>query len=818
MHSDDEDDDEGEDSIIQSSSRKIDTVVLPRSLSSQSSIGGGADIESEVSSLSNMSTAGPGPLILSGTDTPPPRGILSGIHTDAEEDDEEEEEEEEEEDTSERFKNEISAMMRHDAYKDEERDSSQSSNDSSPFSDNVKPLFEHDSPPISPQALASFSSSGDSTPVRVTTITRHRRLSNEIPRSRSVTEPSPNLSSTLSLVSPRHLPHKKHPNPRYTPDGVAKFYTTSDLTVASSSPSSTFSSLTFSSQSSISETLADEGPDTLLQKRAIRNIRSQSFDSNLLNVTGPTGLEEDKEDDGERLAQSGALLNGDFEESHSQDTEGTLNPDGSPRDETDSEIDRQTEFSHVDKRWRELRESHKHTDSGISESSISEAKTPIEDEEIPLPDDSQPQHAHCEAPGHRDEVSRTPDTIGEHSSRANHGKADVEEDKQMEEDEEQDRSIELSASTVEETVAQAPHCHRAPLASDTSWDMGPGIEEVALEGSGELSKENKEVFEESDIDSKYRRRAIEASGTDEEESSLDSKYIPRWPVEGSIEESSLDSQFISRRPALISTEGEATVQNHLHDPHESTETRDSSETDDSPAHTSIYSSHTNISLNGSVTLSIRQNSPPLDSPDKHRERDKAKASPRRVSAPGPQVLRVLRITPSVPLSPGKETEYHQTNHHESNYHLVHEFMSPPHELYRTSRYEVQQARVRMVSPEDSPFSPSSPRFNLRRSQSHDNLDDRRGSRANIGSLFILPETSSRQRMAEHERVEGSTEAHSPCLRDYSHASVGNKGLPGTTNAFSGAERNRKDSLGSGSSDGNPRSPRDKKRSRTPKFV
>ena len=485
-------------------------------------------------------------------------------------------------------------------------------------------------------------------------------------------------------MSPRHLPHKRHPNPRYTPDGIAKFYT--DTAASGSAHSSTLSSLSqaTSSQGSFSETLGDEGSDLSLQKRRLCNVRSHSFDSNLLDSQRSPKKEEEEEEE-EELAEC-AFLNGEFEEQHSQDTEGTLNPDGSPREDTDgcgedNGMDLFQSLGQADKRWKELRESQRRTDNGKGEKEEEEEEEADEESDIPLPDDSVRSRVTLFG---RQDSSGPPDSHDPNYTE--------QEEKRLRKDS-HGPHVELIIGGNGEPPKLMSQSDTGRRLRGSSSDMGPGIQEI-FESSIELSRVNgaeREEEEESSLDSKYLTR---------EESSLDSKYLTRDGSSHGFKSSSVPA---GNRPPMD------LVHNPMYDTAKSVESILSSFRPNPPGSQSTSSDSTvNGNTAASTSSGVRHTTPQHSgSDDEHRRgRSKTLEEPRYISTPVRKpALRVLRITPSTTFYPASPPE----PSNEARYRLVQQLLSPPHDLDYATRQEVQSSRLRMMSPEDSPplsFLPS----------------------------------------------------------------------------------------------------------------
>ena len=844
---------EGDDPIISSSSHKLDHTILSRSTSgvSNPSTGVGADMESEASSVSNFSPGGMG--ILSGGFTTPPRNILSssrsldgmpvqyGDH----------------------FKEDIAQLLSDENSRDAQ-DSSQGSNDSSPFSDNVKALLEDSrSPPISPRGA----SSAEGTPFRHATNFRRQRPLNE--RSRSFTMDSSDPAGT------RHLQSKKLPN-----------------RVSADSPySSAFSSAsreTSSSQGSFSESPGGEGHrsseppprKTNSYKRDRyakyeRYERSRSLEIPDVDIkteladTSNWQSQTDSADNHDTL--TGSSSNGDATVTGEDGSEPSKTPESvsvsvsvycngevtQPTDEKNSsshngEIESLAEGGkqpqHSVYRGHQLKETHKQTDSGIDESGFDSAsktdsgivETP--DEDIPLPDDSKPLSSYaivfasCESG-----LDDSPDPYSEEQLPPKlPPKLRKSTPKSVPEPTPEPPYLKKETSLVELFIpvdGQKPKLlpsrdkrssRASTTSSDSTFDMGPTIAELEY-GSIDEASEDESSLDAAPRQSKYSRVSnpepqgivtnpgIVANplyegtrGTDDLARLLDN-FRDQSEVKtkdqdspGSVhkETSATHSSPAYQIPKSLGAVNPTTYSSPTYSYPSITQSTVKHTTYSSPTYTYPGSASSDrptpsgeeqrytplpLARSGPKTIlsDLQETASPLDDHDLQPRSQSMYSIPRSAKP----ALRVLRITPNAQ-PPGVQASD------------------------RTSQHEIHIARLRMMSPEEAASeAPPTNNGGLRRSHSHDLLGMPGNANSTeqptkVGSLFVVPE--SRRSKKTHD-YSATTFKESPKLSPAGKAAY---------TVLVDVDRTRRvsiDSLSS-SSPTTPKSPRNRKRSRTPQFV
>ena len=845
-----EDDD---DHIVSSTSHRLDHTILSRSTSgvSNPSTGVGADMESEASSVANFSPGGTG--ILSGGYARPPRDILSSSRSlddvPMQYDD--------------HFKEDITQILSDENSKDAQ-DSSQGSNDSSPFSDNVKALLEDSrSPPISPRSA----SSAEATPLRHVPDLRQRPL-NEPSR-------STDSSDQAGLVSLRNFRFKKHHN-------TATQYNTD------SPYSSNFSSVsreTISSQGSFSESPGegDRSSEPLPKVTNYKHARYAKYEryerSRSLEIS-----------DMERKTEIADSSNGQSQIS-SADNHGTLTGSSSNGDATvvgedsleasktpesesvyyngevmqhmndknnsshNGRIESPAEGSETQPnvyRWKQMREVDKQTDSEIDESAFDSAsktdsgivETP--DEDIPLPDDSKPLRSYAVIFTSRESgLDDSPDPYSEEQSPPKlPPKLRKSKPKLIPEPAPEPHYLRKESSLVELFIpldGQKPKLlpirpsRESTTSSDSPFDLGPSIAELECDDIDESSEDKSSVVVEPQ-QSRYSRlsdpepqgivanplyegtrgtddlarlldnfrdqSAVKTKGGDSPGSvhketnaalSAPSYQIPK-SSSGAVNPSIYSSPTYSY-PELTSRTSETSTINlttysspTYSYPSLSSQSSASSDrptqSDDSPRYTPLPA------RSGPKTVKddLQETASPLET----QQRSQSMYSVPRSAKPA---LRVLKITPNAETHDIKDPDVQVTD--------------------RTSKHEAQFVRLRMMSPEAATPEPPPTNTGLRRSHSHDLLDVPGGSNntdqpTKVGSLFVVPEIKSGQR---DKKIHGNAETS----QEPPKSSPAGKA---SHSVLVDVERTRRvsvDSLGS-SSPTTPRSPRSRKRSRTPQFV
>ena len=723
-----EDDD---DNIVTSDSPKLDQVFLSRSASglSNPSIG----VESEISSNRDLESSGLG--ILGGGYNTPPRRILShsldnmldssySSHSQLE--------------TVEHFEADITKIIRGDETNKAAQDSSQGSDDSSPFaSEVVRALLERSMSPQTPPPFTT--SSGEGTPIRKTLpIVRRRKPSNE---------PSHSFEFS-SLVSPRHLPVKRHPVPHYS--SANGTHHVPDIASSSSTLSSIGRTTMSSSQASFSETLGDEFTSRESSQRTINKY--SRYERRCKSADTPLLLDEHSRDSNGKSQDSTATS--DFTDVRSNtESSGTQYLNGGSGNNIVKEVAKVT--MRVEEKRQILKLTHKHTDSGIEESNVSETKTDsgiiestdgIEDEEdIPLPDESKALRSYTTIFASRESgLADSPDPYVEEDSKS----LPV-------------VGYQQRGSHVEMVIAtdgSPPKLlfNRAALASmstDGTFDIGPGIAAFS-ELSGEYDTNNRNS-------SKYDMiRNRQDSGASL--GSLGSIENPLY--EGTPE--SLNLVNFSDQPGRVSPKLDEVF------------TKPSSGETPSQAD----QNHKHISRSSSDRAT-----PP--------KRKSSKQKKRRVRP----ALRVLRITPSLPAFPSHLHNSELMNHNDED--------SQSSDENDRGLNDTPLARLRMMSPEEI-AAQYSDKSKLKRSQSHDQLDNTDNSidtTSKYGTLYVVPEIKS-GRKSKTIHVQSVASQLTP------RSSPQPSQSPTVLIDMDSSRRVSLDSLGS------PKSPRNRKKTRTPQFV
>lgn len=794
---------EDEDRIVSSESRKLDHAPLSRSTSglSNPSVGGTADLESEsssmrdydpeVSSISNLSGAG----ILSGGFDVPPAQILSSSHSldmlDSSH-------------GSESFKEDITRILGGNEESKEARDSSQGSDDSSPFSsENVKALLDRErSPPISPHT-PSFSSSGEGTPIRTTMpAIRRRRSSNEF------TQYSSELSYP-SLISPRHFPLRRHPYParNASMDSYLRQYA-SELSNTGSPHSSNLSSIsraTMSSQGSFSETLGDElsSRDTssvqniepeperrdLAMSRDSERGESKEEESGVdaeveVNSSEANGTDRSQDsnttllDVGEGATLSAvATSNQQESERQGQDNEaselplpGSHEQNGEVSSGSEEGEDRkggEKRRGGQEKRLQLVRGAHRHMDSGIEEAeskleSVNSLESEDTGEDIPLPDESKPLRHYATIFASRESgLADSPDLYA-----IEHAKHSLESD-----------GYPRRASHTDSSASKVSRPSLAESQTSSTFDVGPDILTLTVD--------LEEVGDE----------------TTEPETSLDSKSFSRELGQFSELESSLDRKYSARstsreeggKTPLCCTGDEGREKGGVSRGRSSSKPESDSVVSPGPRGSAgktkrrRFGSDRSRSLSSSSPPQFTVGSPPPQLPDP--------LSPEASDNPPDRFLsssvggsswssrKKRRVKPAVRLlkiSPNQSNPPNQSS--QSGLESATALQE------RTDSYEVQMARVRMTTPDTPLRQPSPEPHGLRRSQSHellvkDNLSS--GNQKPTRALFISPASNTFVRS------------------------------PHTQSATSSVDVEPSQRVGI---DSTPKSPRGRKHSRTPQFV
>ena len=716
--------------IISSTSNKLDGTMLSRSasgLSNPSSMGVVGDMESEVSSTRESAS------ILSGEYDTHPRRIFGlsrsmedmlnssfGLCSQDQQDD-----------TGRVFEDDITKLLRGQSS-NHTQDSSQGSDDSSPFSsENVQALLDRSSPPTSPRGSLSFPSSGEGTPnrsfdQRTNSLNHHTH---------------PQSPNSLSPTSPHHTQAKQHQN-----HGCCQ----SSRDAASSYHGRPYQGSCSKASGTPSKYSRYDGSRLVDSSSAIESRATADAEGK-----SPTSTQE----------SNGTITEGDNGVEHptSDESQPELNGRSKGHAERVAQA-KEDPLGGILKHSQLLKETHRQTDSGIEEASIHEMSKvddcrvagTNEDEEIPLPDDSEHSKSltyaalftSCES----GLDSPDADSIDEHSKSAD--------DSYLK----REPQVELFAVPNDGPPKPVPYRNRmsqASLSSEGSIDMGPTFAELEDRRSSTAAPRSLE----GPSFSKYARVPIRHS------------YVNLMKTEG-----------VAARKRAESLDGISDAVDEA--PHHERNNSSGSGTSESNLDIGSRSRH-----QAAAVFQVEQRF-------KRRSLSESSGSSRdeyNVPLRAKPALRVLKITPNTEVSitspPGRE----------------HSLQATLSEVDETSdECEVQTAKLRMMSPEI--VVPQLPRLievPLRRSQSEDSFNQDSGVvLTKVGSLYVIPEVKPHSLTIGNEMEEDPTHHH----RQSQHS-------PSVLVDIDHTRRVSVDSFGSRSSDSsNPQSPKNKKRGRAPQFV
>lgn len=733
--------------IVSSTSTKLDGVMLNRSgsgLSNPSSVGGVGDMESEVSSTREIDHEESSASILSGDYDTQPRRIFGLSHSMEDMINESfglcGSSQDQQDDTGRVFEDDITKLLQGQSSNDTQDSSSQGSDDSSPFSsENVQALLDRNSSPSSPRGSLSFPSSGEGTPIR--SVDKRTNPSNHC------THPqSPNS------ISPHRVPAKKQPNHGNSQSNqdTASLYPSRHNQSSYSEASSTANKYSRYDGNRLAESSSVEESGTVDVEG---KSPSSTQDSNGTITEGDNGVEQPTSD-------------------VAMENQPKLNSNSKERAEKVGQT-REDSIGGNLKHSQLLKETHRQTDSGIEEASIHEISKGEDcrmsgindDEEVPLPDDSEHSKSlsyaalftSCES----GLDSPDADSIDEHS-KSNH--QDSADDSYLK----QEPHVELFTVPNDGPPKPVPYRNRmsqTSLSSDGSYDMGPAFAELEDRRSSTTAPRSLE----GPSFSKYARVPIRHS---------DSKLGILIKTEG-----------VASRRRAESLDG---ISDTISEPQHERQNSSGSGTSES---------NLDIGTRRHQAAAVFQ----VEQRFKKRSLSESSSSSRdeyNVPLRAKPALRVLRITPNTEVStlspPAKE-------------HALQATLSEADET--SDECEVQTAKLRMMSPEIVvPQLPRLIEMPLRRSQSEDSFNQDSSSSGivltKVGSLYVIPEVKPHSLTIDTEGEEDPTYHHrhsqpSPSvLIDVDHT-----------------RRVSVDSFGSRSLDtSNPQSPKNKKRGRAPQFV